>query len=84
MKQLIIALVIALLAVVFALQNAAPVTVNLYFWDASMSMALLVIILLVAGILTGALIMSKAIWSKNNELRLLKKQLKNTGTEPKQ
>lgn len=84
MKQLIVALVIALLAVVFALQNAAMVTVNLFFWDTSLSLALLIICLLIAGILVGLLLMSKTVWNKNSELKSLKKQLKNTGSSTKQ
>ena len=81
---MIVALVIALLAVVFALQNAAMVTVNLFFWDASLSLALLIISLLIAGILVGLLLMSKTVWNKNSELKSLKKQFKNTGSSTKQ
>jgi putative membrane protein len=76
MKQLIFAIVIALLAVIFALQNSAPVKVNLYFWEVNISLALLIILLLVMGIVTGLLIMSKKVYNKHSQLKALQKQQK--------
>jgi len=78
MKQLIFAIVIALLAVVFALQNTVPVTVNLFFWDVTMSLALLVTLLLITGMLVGLLIMSKTVYNKNTQLRSMQKQQNST------
>jgi lipopolysaccharide assembly protein A len=80
MKQLIFALVIALLAVIFALQNATTVTVNLFFWDITLSLALLIIILLISGIAIGLLLMSKKVYHKNLEVKTLQKQVKNSTT----
>ena len=74
MKQMIFAIVIALLVAVFAIQNAITVTVNLYFWHVDLSLALLIIILLVIGILIGILMMSKKVYSKHIELKSLQKQ----------
>lgn len=74
MKQLIFALVIALLAGVFAIQNAGIVTVNLFFWELSMSLALLILCILILGIITGMLLMSKTILNKNSQIRNLQKQ----------
>lgn len=80
MKQLIFALVIALLAVVFALQNATTVTVNLFLWHVNLSLALLIILLLISGILIGMLLMSKKVYTKNSQVRSLQKQVKNSTT----
>jgi uncharacterized integral membrane protein len=75
MKQLIFAIVIALLTVIFALQNTTIVTVNIFLWHVSMSLALLIVVLLAAGVLTGLLMMSKKIYNKNVRIKMLQKQV---------
>ena len=52
---LVVALIIAILAFVIALQNTASVDVTFLFWDFRGSLALIVVCLLVAGILIGLL-----------------------------
>ena len=75
MKQLIFAIVIALLTVIFALQNTTVVTVNIFLWHISLSLALLIVLLLATGILIGLLMMSKKIYSKNVQIKSMQKQL---------
>ncbi len=53
---LIFALLIALVAVVFALQNFIPVTVTFLLWDISGSLALVLLLTLALGILIGLLV----------------------------
>lgn len=52
---LLIAALIAVLAVVFALQNAIPITVSFLFWKAESSLALILILAFIAGLITSCL-----------------------------
>jgi uncharacterized integral membrane protein len=52
---IIIALVIAVIAVIFALQNMAAVTVSLFFWQIDGSLALVLLVTLAAGVLISLL-----------------------------
>lgn len=47
---IIIALVIAIIAVIFALQNMTVVTVSFFFWKAHSSLALVLLITLAVGV----------------------------------
>lgn len=78
MKQLIFAIVTAILAIVFALQNATSVTVKLFFWDFSMSLALLIVVLIGLGLVTGLLVMYPKVYSKNSQVKSLQKQVQQT------
>lgn len=46
-------IIIACLAVVFIIQNVAAVTVNIFFWEISLSIALLIFFTLVIGFAFG-------------------------------
>ena len=52
---LFIAAFIAVLAVIFALQNAVPVTVSFIIWRVESSLALILIITFIAGLATSFL-----------------------------
>ena len=54
--RLIVALVISILAVFFALQNATPVNVNLLVWQFQGSLAIILLITLMVGVLLSLLI----------------------------
>jgi putative membrane protein len=54
---LLIALLIALIAVIFALQNTQVVSINFLAWTFQSSIALEMIITLIAGVLVGILAM---------------------------
>jgi uncharacterized integral membrane protein len=51
----VVAVVIAILAVIFALQNLTVVTVTFFFWNAHASLALVLLITLAAGVLISLL-----------------------------
>ena len=53
---LIVAVVIAVLAVVFALQNAVPITVAFLVWKFEASLALVLLIALASGVLVSLLV----------------------------
>lgn len=50
---LILALVIAIIAVIFALQNTTAITISFFLWQVSGSLALVVLITLALGVLVG-------------------------------
>ncbi len=50
---LILALMIAIIAVIFALQNTAAITISFFLWEVSGSLALVVLVTLVFGVLVG-------------------------------
>lgn len=52
---LFIAAFIAVLAVIFALQNAVPITVSFLFWQVKSSLALVLIMAFIAGLITSFL-----------------------------
>ena len=52
---LFIAALIAILAVIFALQNAISITVSFLFWKAESSLALILILAFIAGLITSFL-----------------------------
>lgn len=54
-------LVLLGLLIVFALQNAASVTVRLLFWQLEMPRALLILVVLVIGIIVGWF--SRTLWT---------------------
>jgi len=53
--QLIVAIIVAILAVIFALQNSVPITVSFLGWKFESSLALVLLITLALGILTSLL-----------------------------
>ena len=72
---LIVALIIAILAVIFALQNANLVTINFLLWKVSVSLALVLLIILVVGIIVGLLVAGSGWLKKNWELSAHKKKI---------
>jgi lipopolysaccharide assembly protein A len=76
MRQLAIAIVIALVAIIFALQNAEPVTVNILFWElTNTSMALVLMITLIIGIISGLLFLAPGIYKRNKTIQEQKRRI---------
>lgn len=74
--RLLVALVIAIFAVFFALQNAAPVDVNLLFWQVNGSLAVILLITLLLGVVLSLLIsMPATIKRRRSDANHLKKEL---------
>ena len=69
MRALIaLALILALLVTIFAVQNNAVTTIKFLFWSVEGSAALVLMITLVLGIIIGALLMAPG--SVRNRLRI--------------
>ncbi len=58
MPTLIVLLVIISLVTIFSVQNAAPVTISLFFWSFQGSLAIVIFLSTVIGIIIGVIIMS--------------------------
>ncbi|TFH38398.1 MAG: DUF1049 domain-containing protein [Bacteroidia bacterium] len=56
--KLVVILVLTILTVIFVLQNTAVISVRLWFWEASISRALLIVLCLAIGIIIGIIIPS--------------------------
>jgi len=54
--QLIVAIIVAILAVVFALQNAVPITVSFLTWKFESSLALVLLITIALGVIMSLLV----------------------------
>ncbi len=69
---LLIILLLAILLVIFALQNAVQVEIAFFMWQAEMSLALVLLLCVALGGILGALFSLPGLWKKNSQLKALK------------
>ncbi|NET10737.1 MAG: LapA family protein [Merismopedia sp. SIO2A8] len=72
---LVAALLVAFLAIIFALQNSAPIFVTFGVWRVTASLALVLLITLGLGLVTGLLVSMPAIIGRNLKLAKYKRQV---------
>jgi len=72
---LILALVFAILAIIFAQQNPMIVTVSFYGYSVDGSFALIILVAVIIGIIIGALVMTPGAVKRRLELRSHRKKL---------
>lgn len=72
---LVLALLVAFLAIVFALQNAAPVFVTFGVWRITASLALILLITLGLGLVIGLLVSTPALIKRNLRIAKYKRQI---------
>ncbi|MFA5286067.1 MAG: LapA family protein [Smithellaceae bacterium] len=78
--KIILLIVVACLAVVFVIQNVSAVTVSIFFWEISLSLALLIFFVLAFGFVIGWFLHSffahqkikKEVTDIQNDMRLQK------------
>lgn len=58
---LVLALILAIVAVIFALQNTAAVTLTFFAWEVGGSLSLVVLVTLVIGVLVGWLFVAPSL-----------------------
>jgi putative membrane protein len=75
-RTLIIALLLILVVVVFALQNSDPVQIKLLFWNVESSIAFVMTSVLFIGALLGVLFSLPSIHKKREKIIELKEKLK--------
>lgn len=51
--KIILMIIVACLSLIFTIQNVAAVTVSIFFWDISLSLALLIFFILAFGFIIG-------------------------------
>ena len=73
--NIILILVVAILAVVFALQNSTAVTVMLFGWSVSGPLSLFLIVTLAIGFLLGTLIMASSVFKRGRLASGLKRKI---------
>lgn len=78
---LIFALIIAAIAVIFALQNTAVTTVTFLFWKFDGSLALILLLALIAGAVVSILVSSPALIRDKLTIRNQKKQIAELETQ---
>lgn len=72
---LIIAVVIAILAVIFALQNADPITVSFLFFQVESSLALVLLLTLFTGIVLGIIVLVTRMFKMQRKISAHKKEI---------
>lgn len=72
---LIVVVIVALLAVIFALQNAVPVTVSFLFIRAESSLALVLLITLAIGVLLGVGVLIHRIYKLQRKISAHEKEI---------
>jgi len=73
---IVLALLIALAIVLFALQNSAIVTVSFLSFHYNGSLALILVVVFTLGLLAGILISIPSLLRKNSDLREQKRRVK--------
>ncbi|TKG96347.1 LapA family protein [Puteibacter caeruleilacunae] len=75
-KKLILSLLIALLVVIFAIQNAEIISIKIYFWEiAEIPLAIVIFGTLLIGALISAAISSTIHFKQNQKIKKLERQL---------
>jgi uncharacterized integral membrane protein len=64
---IILMVIVACLALVFTVQNVAAVTVSIFFWDISLSLALLIFFILAIGFIIGWFLRSFIAYRKDKK-----------------
>jgi uncharacterized integral membrane protein len=75
--SLVIALFIAVLAVIFALQNTVPVVVNFLPWEFQGSLALVLLLTLALGVIVGLLVSVPSIIRRSRRISHQQKIIEN-------
>ena len=76
MRHLISGSIIALITLIFALQNADKITLRLLLWDIqNVSLALVIMLALLIGIMLGLMFMAGTIYQKSKVISDQKKQI---------
>jgi uncharacterized integral membrane protein len=69
--RMVLALIVLIAAVVFAVQNATPVTLNALFWQLEASLAVIIVLCFALGVLSASIAMLPGLLrARNSERRL--------------
>lgn len=73
---LIMALILMVIAIIFALQNSEPTAISFLAWDYTLPLALIIIMSFVIGVLTTLLLTIPGTFRRKREISSLKKENK--------
>lgn len=80
--KIILVIIVFCLAVVFTMQNVAAVTVSVFFWQISLSLALLIFFVLAIGFIIGWFLHSFLAYSKDKkEMAEIQANLQQSGRQ---
>lgn len=69
--RMVLVLIALILAVIFAVQNATPVTLNAFFWRLDASLAVIIVLCVALGaVITSLAVMPSLFRSRSSERRL--------------
>lgn len=77
--RLIFLLIVMLVAVIFAAQNATPVTIDLFLWRIDSSLAVVIATCFAIGIIAGILFAVPSLYRMRSHRRRLQAQLAEAG-----
>lgn len=83
--RMVLVLIALVLAVVFAVQNATPVTLNAFFWRLDASLAVIIVLCVALGAVTASLAVMPSLFRSRSSERKLKArvaELERTATAP--
>ncbi|HWP68864.1 MAG TPA: LapA family protein [Rectinemataceae bacterium] len=72
---IVLILLVALAAIIFASQNSAPITITLFAWSISGSLSLVLIVTLVIGFALGMLVIAPSLFRRSKLSSGLKKKV---------
>ena len=71
----LITVILLLLALIFAIQNTATVSLHMLFWKTESSIAYITMVIFSTGFAAGWLLEAGKVWKKNNQLKSIQKKL---------
>ncbi|MBX7108198.1 MAG: LapA family protein [Chitinophagales bacterium] len=71
----IITIILLVVALIFAIQNIATVSLGFLFWHFEGSMSLVTILIFIVGFAAGWLLEARKVWMKNSQLNAVQKKL---------
>ncbi|MBK9732436.1 MAG: LapA family protein [Chitinophagaceae bacterium] len=71
----IVTIILLVIALIFAIQNIATVSLHFLFWKFEGSMSLVTIVIFVVGFAGGWLLETRKVWIKNSQLKTVQKKL---------
>jgi uncharacterized integral membrane protein len=77
----VFALILILLVTIFAVQNNESIKINLLFWEIDGSLALVLVITFILGILIGLLVSTPTTLRKRSQLAEARKRLRTAETD---
>jgi lipopolysaccharide assembly protein A len=68
MVYFIIGIIVAVIAIIFALSNAVPVSVSFLVWEFEASLAIILLIAFLVGVLVALIMLVPTMWRKSRHI----------------